>query len=715
MTAAARRTPWSALVVASTGAGLLAVGLADAASRRGVPMVGLGLFWVGMLAMFGPSTWRLLGRTRWLVGSSGREAVRAVELDEPGGRFGRHQRRRLATLGESAPTLGESAPMVGVPGPAGRWGIARLATRPALVPALASGSALELALPASASVSAGHRHGHQAGTPPRASLLRLGPSVSERIGLVAVLGLALYLVKVMVSPAAITLPDEFSHLRTLEDILRTTHLFADNPLLQISAIYPGLEAGAATMVVTSGVGTFPVALLLIGAARLVAILAIFLLARRITHSATAAGVAAIIYMANPSFLAFDVAFAYESLALPLALVAIWATLRWADHHGRSPLDAVVAISAIAATAVTHHLTSVVLMAFLVVWALIALVRDRGRATIWPIWVAAVVAVASAGLWLLVAGTLAVTYLSTIIGGGVSELLQILSGLGEARRLFASHAGFVSPLPEIVTAYLAVGLLVLALPFVLVHALRGRRPSAIVLALALGALCYPASLALRFTSTGAETSQRASEFVFLALAILGADWLVGLRSTRLRPPRAIAFVGLLIVVGGGIVTGNPPIGRLPGPYHVGAEQRSIEPEGVAAASWALVELGPDNQIVADRTNAKLMGSVGLQYPVTSANSHLGTAWAMYAVTLDQTNLDVLRLGHIRYLVVDLRLTEDIPEYPYVFEQSEPDAGNHTAPMPLAAVRKWESLQGVTRIYDSGDIIIYDIGGLTDAGS
>ena len=122
-----------------------------------------------------------------------------------------------------------------------------------------------------------------------------------------------------------------------------------------------------------------------------------------------------------------------------------------------------------------------------------------------------------------------------MGGGAEQLLQILSGAGEARRLFAPRAGFASPSPEVVTAYAAIAVLLVLLPISLLHALRARRPSAIVVTLALAALAYPASLALRFTSAGAETSQRASEYVFLALGILGADWLVGPQAGPLPAP------------------------------------------------------------------------------------------------------------------------------------------------------------------------------------
>jgi hypothetical protein len=592
---------WQPVILASTGAGLLLVGLADEQSRIGAPM-SLPLFWAGILWIVGPSTWRLL-----------------------------------------APA----------------------------------------------------------------------PSRNERISIVLILGLALYLVKVMASPIAFTMNDEFTHWRTLDDVLSSGHLFADNPLLSISPIYPGLEAATAAAKVSSGLGVFPLAMILMGAARVVTVLSLFLLAGTITGSGRVAGIATVIYMANPSFLAFDALFSYESLALPLAFLAIWAVLCWSRHRGRSVLHGGLALAAIAATTVTHPLTSLVLVTFLTTWAVVSLVRPRGSTARWPIGVAAAWAVVVNMVWLATVGGPAINYLFRIVQGGVDELLPVLSGANAVRQLFASQTGFAVPLPETVLAYAAVALLLLALPFMLLHAVRGRHPPAVVVVLVLAALLYPASLALRLAGAGSETSQRSSEFLYVALGVLGADWLVGSRASLWRPHGRLPVVlTLLVVFAGGIVIGGPPWSRLPGPYHVAAEQRSIEPQGLYTAAWALSELGPKNRLIADRTNAKLLGSIGSQYPVTSGNSHLGTAYVMFAQTLDPAMLDVMRRARIRYVVVDLRLARAPPVYGVYFERSEPDAGRHTTPIPLAALQKFDGLRGVTRIYDSGDIIIYDVRGLVD---
>jgi hypothetical protein len=544
-------------------------------------------------------------------------------------------------------------------------------------------------------------------------LLAREPSRNERITVTVVVGVALYAVKVMGNPFALALPDEFTHLRTLQDILSTGHLFAANPLLGISPVYPGMEAATAVAAVTSGLGSFPLAILLIGLARVVTMLALFLVASTVTGSGRVAGIASVVYAANASFLPFNVAYSYESLALPLSLFVLWAMLRWHRHHGRSGLHAGIALAGIAAITVTHHLTSFVLIALLTTWAVVAVVRKGDSAPRWPIVVAAVWAIVANAAWLLSVGGLALTYLDTIVSGGLDELLAVLTGTSAPRRLFLPHGGISAPLPEIIVAYTGVLLLLLALPFMLHYATRDRRPRSFVIVLCLAAMLYPASLALRFTNAGSETSQRASEFLFVALGLLGGDWLAGSHSSRWRlQSRRLIALCLLTVFCSGVVVGDPPLGRLPGPYHVAAEQRSIEPQGVAAATWALSALGPNNRLIADRTNAKLLGSIGAQDPVTSANEHFGTAYVMFSSRIGPDELDLLRRAKIRYVVVDFRLARDPPLYKYYFESAEPDAGNHTTPMPLESLLKFDTVPGIARIFDSGDIVIYDVRGVVN---
>src|SRR2546423_12311870 len=153
------------------------------------------------------------------------------------------------------------------------------------------------------------------------NLLRLISSRSsqlERLCLLCVLGISLYLIQFMVSPLHFSSYDEFLHGRTADEILRTGHLFSENPMLTASPYYPGLEIVTHALSATSGLSTFQSALLVISAARLLMILSLFLFYEQITGSSRMAGIATIIYMANPHFLLFDAIFNYETLALPLA-------------------------------------------------------------------------------------------------------------------------------------------------------------------------------------------------------------------------------------------------------------------------------------------------------------------------------------------------------------------------------------------------------------
>ena len=61
---------------------------------------------------------------------------------------------------------------------------------------------------------------------------------TERLSLILLMSMALFLVKVLHSPLDFTLFDEFHHWRTVDDIVATGRLFSPNNILPASPYYP---------------------------------------------------------------------------------------------------------------------------------------------------------------------------------------------------------------------------------------------------------------------------------------------------------------------------------------------------------------------------------------------------------------------------------------------------------------------------------------------
>ncbi len=133
----------------------------------------------------------------------------------------------------------------------------------------------------------------------------------EQVGLLVLLGLALYAVKLMHSPLDFTFADEFAHWRTVNDILQSGHLFQKNPLLPVAHLYPGLANVTDALVRVGRFSIFEAGVLVLAAARIVLILALYLFYEEASRSARIAGLAVLLYMANPNFVFFDAQFAYE--------------------------------------------------------------------------------------------------------------------------------------------------------------------------------------------------------------------------------------------------------------------------------------------------------------------------------------------------------------------------------------------------------------------
>ncbi|MGH2368702.1 MAG: hypothetical protein ACRDI2_10940, partial [Chloroflexota bacterium] len=356
--------------------------------------------------------------------------------------------------------------------------------------------------------------------PAAARLVSPEATREERIGLVGMLGAGLYLVKVLHSPLYFTFYDELQHWRTADDLLRSGRLFEPNPLLRVSPFYPGLENVTSAMVSLSGLSNFQAGLVVLGVARLVLVLALYLFYEAIARSARVAGIATLLYMTNPNFLFFDAQYAYESLAIPLAILTLWAAARRIGTPDGVRVRLTLAVLlGVAVVAITHHLTAYALAAFLALWAAASLLaRPRGADGL-EVGGTALLAVVAAGAWLVYVGSGTLGYLVVILGGGLGEFVRLLAGDLGPRRLFRDMTGQVSPVWEQLTGYASVGLILLVLPFGLRRIWSVYRPHAVALALAGGALTYPLSLAVRLTERGLEVANRTSEFLFVAVAFV----------------------------------------------------------------------------------------------------------------------------------------------------------------------------------------------------
>jgi hypothetical protein len=127
---------------------------------------------------------------------------------------------------------------------------------------------------------------------------------------------------------------------------------------------------------------------------------------------------------------------------------------------------------------------------------------------------------------------------------------------------------------------------------------------------------------------------------------------------------------------------------------------VGPEEIAAARWALDVLGPGNRFAADSGNSPVMGSYGDQNPIAD----IGFLYTSPVYTLsDAAQVQALA---IRYILVDQRLSQSLPVSGKYFPIDR-NSGRYIHPLPLTYLIKFNYVPGIARIYDDGNIVIYDL--------
>jgi hypothetical protein len=374
---------------------------------------------------------------------------------------------------------------------------------------------------------------------------------------------------------------------------------------------------------------------------------------------------------------------------------------------------ILALLTIAAVAVTHHLTAYALVAAL--WAVVVIsLITRGRAQPAP-WDLAAFATLVVGGWYVFVASPTGSYLSGTLGFGLQSVLRLLTLQQLPRQLFDASSSFgVAPaLWQILVAFAAT-------LFVAIGVVLGVRPwwqrsrlQSIGILLGLAGLAYVPLQILRLTPASWETANRSSGFVFagvgfvLALVLVGVGANRGAKVRSLLQSLGLVTYAMVIFLGGVVLSWRTDV-RLPRPYYTETMGYVMEPQGIAVATWSREYLGEHNSVAASDADAFLLATYGQQRSWTGFAR--GIRAMLFAPEVNPSVRLILAGVEAEYVVVDRRLQSfDLLAGYYPAPGPDPLAPSQLLD-PIVS-NKFDSHPDVSRIADTGDIVVYDVSRLS----
>jgi hypothetical protein len=521
------------------------------------------------------------------------------------------------------------------------------------------------------------------------------------VTLIAVVTVAEYLIKVNYTPLGFAFNDEFLHWRNTTNMLATGQLFEQNYGLPVGTYYPGLEEATSALVSATGLSVFEAGLIVAGIAHLLFICFLYLAFCVAIRSHRIAGIAVLIYTGTPSLTSFSSMFVYETLALAFLAMCIVAGLR--SSIDPSPRERrrwfIIAVLCILATVLTHHVTSYMLTAFLILVAIASrLTGSRHTATRFGI--LATISATSVILWISTLARSTIGYFSPTV-------LGILDGLKSITTNVAGSTSGAVPTPFANEDIQYLGLLIITVLIVVGcwQAWRRHRRHPWIIGMMIGCLGFFAFAAVRIASPdGQELAGRAATYTYIPVSVLAALALT--RLVNSGPVRrwgaavtALVLASVVTLLLDGLANGWPPFWeRLPGPHQVSSFEASVGPEEIATSDWTLSYLGVGNRIAADAGIYPVLLGYGDQDALQNIGFLYATPDWVPAIA------DEAIANQVQYVLTDSRLTKLLPLNGTYFPG---DTTMVTQTLPAANLDKFNDITGVSRVYDDGNIVIYNL--------
>ena len=540
-----------------------------------------------------------------------------------------------------------------------------------------------------------------------------------RFGWLLVFALFTDVPKLLRDPAQPLFHDEIAQWRQAADLAASGHLFQPNYIIGIVARFPGLHIVTAAISDSTGLTVWQSAIVILVFAHVMSVFGAYALGDAVFGSERAGAIVALVYSLNSSFMYFDTEYAYESLAMPFFLWCLACLAR--AHRARDSRErfawASGAILAGYGSIATHHLTTVIMSGLLLLICVTTLIAARRgavtKAVAWTTSAVCVGIVGPAALWLVLVAPGTFAYLSPYFGGGLSQLFDVFSNKGGTRSLFQ---GAAEPSYEKYASYsvplLAFALVLIALWLWCRTPKAVRRDNPMRLSLMIFGLLYFPSLPFILVEFGAEGARRSWGFTYIGVATLVTPVVLTCldRMTQLRGRVLVAAgTAALLVASDGLV-GNVAAGldtdyRFPGPFVFGSDTRSVSAELVGLSAWFDQDIGTRQHVVSDRYTDLVLVRDADAEPAAPA-----TGFATYDLYFNAGPpgsylVYELSSSGYAYLIIDKRMSHELPQVGVFFEPDEPYAHQGSDPITKANLDRYDYLPWTTEVYDSDDYSVY----------
>lgn len=525
----------------------------------------------------------------------------------------------------------------------------------------------------------------------------------------------LQLCRVIQQPTRFADHDEFAHATNLRHLIESDQLYTANAILPVTAYYPGLATITGAVHQLTGLSPHTSGLIVTMSARIILAVAIFGLIRTLTKSERAAAAGVVVYACSPQILIFNSQYSYQTLALPLSLLAIYLVAR-RMYEGAGSLAA-PAVAAFV-MAMTHHLTSVVVAVLWVAWLILVLLLGRGERN-WTqraLDLVVMLVATAAGILtsLLIPGNTTLEYVVQAFQTSVAGASSLFER-GETKTLFVNPGGVASSWFERGLMLAAVAITGLCLLMAWWHArewLSHRRNRALPVLLILVSLLFVLQPLGHLAQSTGEIADRSTTFAFIGIAFVVGWWLWQRSMTRRT---ALVATGLATVtfLGGVMLGSGPLVQQVPGRHWVGADARSIDADNVAAVDWMTSRLSPGSEVFGNRV-AMLMAAADGLGSVTEISSGSDASELLLNPAVTAEDYKLIATLPVNYLVSDIRDAGAMPTLGFYVADGEWGQDDRRTPVPRSALRKFDRVAGASRIYTNGVVTVYELTGVRAGG-